>query len=143
MWFLQVKGSIETLVQLSKKGILANAGAVILEDFEFYSLRGSLSTEDLKTLFDVRDGGTVECKRYGTIDFPPGLPRLFGFNSPAKDLLGTFSPDSADMNSHTKAQLKRVMIAGYDEIISRVLITDEAKKRINDAMEAERDMIGA
>ena len=74
-----MKGSIEPLVTLSKNGALANAGAVICEDFDLQSARGSLSKEDLKTLFDVRDGGTVESKRYGTIDVPPGLPRLLFF----------------------------------------------------------------
>ena len=78
---------------LSKNGALANAGAVICEDFDLQSARGSLSKEDLKTLFDVRDGGTVESKRYGTIDFPPGLPRLFSFNSEATIVLSIFGKD--------------------------------------------------
>ena len=127
-----MKGSIEPLVTLNKNGVLANAGAVICEDFDLQSARGSLSKEDLKTLFDVRDGGTVESKRYGTIDFPPGLPRLFSFNSEATIVLSIFGEEPTD--AHSRAQLKRVCIAGFGELVTTPLMSDEGKQLAKSAL---------
>ena len=136
-----MKGSIAPLVTLSKNGALANAGAVICEDLDLQSARGPSSKEDLKTLFDVRDGGTVESKRYGTIDFPPGLPRLFSFNSEATIVLSIFGEEPTD--AHSRAQLKRVCIAGFGELVTTPLISDEGKKLAKSALNegAQDDLI--
>ena len=107
-YFVRCKGSIEPLVILSKMQVLEDAGAVILEDFDLYAARGALTNEELKALFDVRDGGVIESKRWGHITFPPQLPRLFSFNDNALKLLNVFG----DPTSHQQAQLKRVRIAG-------------------------------
>ena len=135
-FFVKVKGSIEPLVILSKKGILAEAGAVICEDFSLDSVRGSLTDEDIKTLFDVRDGGCIESKRWGHIEFPPGLPRLFSFNEPAETLLkicGAFP------SGHQKAQLKRVCVAGYKELVATSLISASAKTLLARTMSNDQE----
>ena len=68
-----VSGSIEPLAILSSQGELQKAGAIILADFDIStSLRG-LSDNDVKALFDVRNGGSIKCKSWRTITFPPFL----------------------------------------------------------------------
>ena len=52
------------------------------------------------------------------------MPRLFSFNSDARSLVRVFGrPDS-----HQKAQLKRVCIAGYDELVTTKLISFRAQQ---------------
>ena len=132
-----MKGSIEQLVILSKQGVLTQCGAVVLEDFSLASVRGSLTDEDIKTLFDVRDGGCIESKRWGAIEFPPGLPRLFGFNESAQALLGIISSGCA--SSHQQAQLKRVCVAGLEAIVTTPLITSAAKANLNEAADDDHE----
>ena len=67
----------------------------------------------------------MESKRYGTIDFPPGLPRLFSFNSEATIVLSIFGEEPTD--AHSRAQLKRVCIDGFGKLVTTPLISDEGK----------------
>ena len=66
---------------------------------------------------------------------PAGMPRLFSFNSNARSLLRVFgSPDA-----HQKAQLKRVCIAGYDELVSTKLISLSAQQSANQQHEEDNE----
>ena len=135
-YFVRCKGSIEPLVILSKMHVLEDAGAVILEDFDLYAARGALTNEELKALFDVRDGGVIESKRWGHITFPPQLPRLFSFNDSALKLLNVFG----DPTSHQQAQLKRVCVAGYSGLVKCRLIARAAVQVAAQLLEEDNEI---
>ena len=86
-------------------------------------------------MFDVRDGGAIESKRYGHFEFPPGQPRMFGFNDEAKSLLNIFGEPTMDV----QAQLKRVCIAGFKSLVNTRLISSAAVSQANARIEEEND----
>ena len=78
-YFVRCKGSIEPLVILSKMHVLEGAGAIVLEDFDLNAARGALTREELKALFDVRDGGVIESKRWGAHYLSASVTQAFLF----------------------------------------------------------------
>ena len=135
-YFIRVKGSIEPLVHLSRANVLTDAGAIILEDFQLFTDRNPLTNEELKALFDVRDGGEIESKRWGHISFPPHLPRLFSFNESGRSLLNVFG----DPSNHQRAQLKRVCIAGYRELVTTKLIKSSTVQDLSHSLEGDNEI---
>ena len=135
-----VSGCIEPLAILSSQGELDKAGAIILADFDIQCLRGSLSDNDIKALFDVRSGGSIEVKRWHTITFPPRLPRLFSLNGDVQAWMGIFGTGS----QHETAKMRRIAIAGYTTPFADALrlIRPSALKHLAsiEAQEAEAEL---
>ena len=123
-----LSGSIEPLAILSHNGELERAGAVVLADFDLQTVRGSLSSNDIKSLFDVRQGGAIESKRWHSIVFPVRLPRLFSLNGKVEDWLQIFE----QIDDHNAAQMRRVCIAGYSQPLPKTIkfVNEEAKEKL-------------
>ena len=128
-------GSIEPLTVLSHHGEIERAGAIVLGDIDLQSLRGTLSDNQQKLLFDTRSGGTIKCKRWHPIPFPPNLPRLISLNGDIKDWLEVFGEPTA----HDIAKMRRVVIGGYSKPFSKTdrLISDSGKQKLQDFDDAE------
>ena len=124
-----LSGSIEPLAMLSHNGELEKAGAIVIADFDVKMIKNALSSNDIKSLFDVRGGGSIESKRWHTIEFPVRTPRLFSLNGSVDQWLGILG-----MDGHTKAQMRRVCVAGYSEPIPDTvrLVTERAREMLRD-----------
>jgi hypothetical protein len=79
---LEGQGSIETLKKLAGvKGLLEEAGALVVADFQVASKRGALTVDELKGLFSVERTTSIESKRNHSFTIPAGLPKVFSFNA--------------------------------------------------------------
>ena len=83
--------AMDPLGILSHTGVFKKAGALIITDADFRTTKGAMSAEEVKSVFDIQDGGTVQGTRYRPANFPGSgeLPRIFNMNASAADM-GTF-----------------------------------------------------
>ncbi len=102
-----------------------------------------MTDEDLKVLFDVRDGGAIETKRYGHIQFPVSTPRLFSFNETARAFFGV-KGDPSRSRSHVQEILKRVCVAGFRDLVSTPIISqqlvDTLERRFNEELQVDAEV---
>ena len=67
---------------LSHSGFLRRAGCIVLTDFTLKTGRNvKLDDEELKSLLDVVEGGTIQSTRYRAAVIDPGLPRVIAVNT--------------------------------------------------------------
>ena len=77
--------NLDALGILSYAGEVRRAAAVCLTDCNLKVARGgSLSSESLKSLLDVVEGGSLPDTRYRPAQFPPGLVRMLAYNGNAR-----------------------------------------------------------
>jgi hypothetical protein len=74
--------ALDPLGVLSHSGALRKCAALALTDFDLSAARGkSLTSETVKRLLDVAEGGTLQDCRWRSCILPPGkLPRLLALN---------------------------------------------------------------
>jgi len=73
--------AIDPLGMLSHTGEVRKAAVLALTDFKFRTARkGDLDGEDLKSLLDVVEGGSIPETRYRPAVFPEGLCRILALN---------------------------------------------------------------
>ena len=78
--------AIDPLGMLSHTGEVRKSAVLMLTDFKFRTARkGDLDGEDLKSLLDVVEGGTIADTRYRPAIFPEGLCRIMAMNASAQD----------------------------------------------------------
>jgi hypothetical protein len=78
--------AIDPLGMLSHTGEMRKSAVLALTDFKFKTARkGDLDGEDLKSLLDVVEGGTIAETRYRPAIFPEGLCRILALNGDARD----------------------------------------------------------
>jgi hypothetical protein len=72
--------AIDPLGLLTKSGLMAKFAAVCVTDFDMVScLNTALSPEDMKSLFDVREGGSCPA-RYHRVEWQKKVPKFFAVN---------------------------------------------------------------
>jgi hypothetical protein len=73
--------SLDPLGVLSHGGSLRSCGCLSLTDFDLQAARGkTLSTETIKSLLDVGEGGCLQECRWRSAHLPAGMPRLLAMN---------------------------------------------------------------
>jgi hypothetical protein len=81
-----VAKSIDPLGLLSFTGELRKSAVLCLTDFKMQtSKKGALDSEDLKSLLDVPEGGSIPETRYRPAVFPEGLCRIIALNGGAEE----------------------------------------------------------
>jgi hypothetical protein len=73
--------SIDPLGVLSHTGVLRRAGCLVLTDFDLKTKAGALTSEELKSLLDVIEGGSIPSTRYRACQLEGGLPRMIAVNT--------------------------------------------------------------
>lgn len=83
--------AIDPLGILSHTGVFKKAGALIMADADFKTTKGPMTAEEVKSVFDIQEGGTVQGTRYRPANFPGSgdLPRIFNMNAKPANM-GTF-----------------------------------------------------
>ncbi len=72
--------AVDTLGILCYAGDLRQSGCICLMDCKFEASRGkTLGVEDLKSIWDVMEGGVIKDTRYKPASIPAGVPRIMGF----------------------------------------------------------------
>ena len=125
--FIMLEASIEPLGILSHRGEMSKCGCIVVGDMDMQSLRGDLTANHQKILFDVKNGGVIEAKRWHPIIFPAGMPRLFSLNGDVSDWLSLFG------GAHDNARLRRIAIARMKQPLPRTmkLINGFGMKHLN------------
>jgi hypothetical protein len=137
---------LDPLGVLSKAGVVAQAGALAITDFEPVSQNGvRLSNEGLKSLLDVCEGGGFAC-RYSQAVLQRHLPRIFGINSSTRDnwfethhlspLAGLLTGDTSAMmhaSSDMDAIARRVIVFACPQM----LMAEEGIRRLAQETEAK------
>jgi hypothetical protein len=73
--------ALDPLGVLSHTGTLASAGCLVLTDLTLTTGRNQkISSEELKSLLDVVEGGVVQSCRYRSATISAGLPRVMAVN---------------------------------------------------------------
>jgi len=72
--------SIDPLGLLSHTGELRKSAVLMLTDFDLRTTKGILSNEEVKGLFDVVEGGSIQGTRYRPANLPEGLCRVAACN---------------------------------------------------------------
>jgi hypothetical protein len=73
--------ALDPLGVLSHTGAVASAGCIILTDMTLTTGRNTqISSEELKSLLDVVEGGVVQSCRYRAATIDAGLPRVLAVN---------------------------------------------------------------
>ena len=73
--------AIDPLGMLSHTGEVRKSAVLCMTDFKFRTARkGDLDAEDLKSLLDVVEGGSIPDTRYRPAIFPEGLCRILALN---------------------------------------------------------------
>jgi hypothetical protein len=73
--------ALDPLGVLSHTGVLASAGCLVLTDLTLTTGRNQrISSEELKSLLDVVEGGVVQSCRYRSATITAGLPRVMAVN---------------------------------------------------------------
>jgi hypothetical protein len=73
--------AIDPLGILAHSGSLRGCSSLALTDFDLAAARGKcLTSETVKSLFDVPEGGVLQECRWRSCTLAPGLPRLFALN---------------------------------------------------------------
>jgi hypothetical protein len=73
--------SLDPLGVLSHGGSLRSCGCLSLTDFDLQAARGrTLSSETIKSLLDVSEGGCLQECRWRSAHLPAGMPRLLAMN---------------------------------------------------------------
>jgi hypothetical protein len=73
--------ALDPLGVLSHTGVLASAGCLVLTDLTLTTGRNQrISSEELKSLLDVVEGGVVQSCRYRSATISAGLPRVMAVN---------------------------------------------------------------
>jgi hypothetical protein len=73
--------SLDPLGVLAHAGSLRGCGCICLTDFDLSAARGRvLSSETVKSLLDVPEGGALQECRWRSCTLPPGMPRMFALN---------------------------------------------------------------
>jgi hypothetical protein len=149
---------IDPLGILSHCGDIRKSGALVLTDFDFTTAHGKpLSSESLKSLLDVPEGGKIIGTRYRPCSFGPELARLIALNGAANTwgdwftkngeieigaLISKIQLDDAGdvenleainvqarrLTSDARASLRRVCIG----FVSKPLITEATKTQLRD-----------
>ena len=78
--------ALDPLGVLSHCGVVRQCAVLALTDFDLKARKGALSAEEIKSLFDVVEGGSVQQTGYRPAMFPPGLCRLFALNGSGADI---------------------------------------------------------
>lgn len=80
--------AMDPLGILSHTGVFKKAGALIIADADFKTTKGPMTAEEVKSVFDITEGGTVQGTRYRPANFPGGgeLPRIFNMNASPSDM---------------------------------------------------------
>ena len=74
--------ALDPLGVLSHSGMLRRAGCLVLTDFTLKTGRNiKIDDEELKSLLDVVEGGTIQSTRYRAAIIDPGLPRVIAVNT--------------------------------------------------------------
>jgi hypothetical protein len=73
--------SLDPLGVLAHSGSLRGCACISLTDFDMAAARGRvLSSETVKSLFDVPEGGVLQECRWRACTLPPQMPRMFALN---------------------------------------------------------------
>ena len=80
--------AVDPLGILSHTGVFKKAGALIIADADFKTTKGPMSAEEVKSVFDIQEGGTIQGTRYRPANFAGGgeLPRIFNMNASPADM---------------------------------------------------------
>jgi len=145
-FYLKVDGSIENLVLATD--LVEYVGAIVIGDTDMQSNRGTLTSNDLKSLFDVTRWGTIECKRHSTIVLPEGVPRFISINKPFLDWLGvkkvwdeaakvekswsdcTLEEIYGLLDQDQKACFNFIYVAGLKEVLKDPIVKSDTKQRL-------------
>jgi hypothetical protein len=114
--------AVDNLGILCYAGDLRQSGCICLMDCKFEASRGkTLGVEDLKSIWDVMEGGVIKDTRYKPANIPAGVPRIMGLQGGPGEF-GIWFRD------HDQANLGRFM----DALAVRGKETTEAyKMRLN------------
>lgn len=148
--------ALDPLGVLSHCGVVRQCGALVLTDFDLKARKGYLTAEEIKSLFDVVEGGSIQQTGYRPAMFPPGLCRIFALNGSGKDVGKWFESwsmsgiatvvqfiDLGDlekaaqyaqaMDSDQQAQLRRFALCTPTEM----LVTDQTVAQLRDDARAK------
>jgi hypothetical protein len=73
--------ALDPLGVLSHTGVLSSAGCLVLTDLTLTTGRNQrISSEELKSLLDILEGGVIQSCRYRSATIDAGLPRVMAVN---------------------------------------------------------------
>ena len=120
---------LDPLGVLSHCGVLRRCAALMLTDFDLRARKGPLSTEEIKGLCDVVEGGTIQQTGYRPATFPPGLCRVFALNGSGRDIGAWFEKGGMYGIAMVAASLEKNDLQGAIDLVKTLDADQQALMR--------------